>query len=156
MTDRAEGGTVRKLVVLVLVTALIVLALVSVAGAVKKSTPWDIYNDYAKHGRLTGTYTQAELEAYLNDATVHQYGNPAIYGPLDDLVRKIVHYMEKGMTYRQAYKTAVAGVSTTKSSSDDPSSSSSLFPFTGFEIFGTLAAAGLLLGSGILIRRWAR
>jgi hypothetical protein len=151
---------VRRLVVLALVTAVIVLAFVSVAGAAKTSTPQDIYNDYWKHGKLTGTYTLDELRAYLADATIQQYGNPAILAPLDDPVKKIVHYMEDGMTYSQAYQTAVLGAVYVSSSgstdaNDDPPSSRSLFPFTGLEIFVTLAGAGVLLGSGLIIRRGA-
>jgi hypothetical protein len=72
-----------KAVLLVCVVVLLVLALTGVAYA---WTPQDIYNDYKDNGRLDRTYTDAELQAYLNDATLHQYGTPSVIAGLDQLV----------------------------------------------------------------------
>jgi len=71
--------------------SLLVLVLVlALAGVAQAATPQDIYDDYAADGDLDGDYTDAELEAYLNDATIHQYGRPDIISELDTLVRKLL------------------------------------------------------------------
>lgn len=48
------------------------------AAAAGAATPEDIYKDLADNGRLDGTYTQAELQAFLQSAQVQGYGNPVI------------------------------------------------------------------------------
>ncbi len=55
-----------------LVTLLILLM---GAGTAWAASPQDIYNDYARDGVLDGPYTQSDLQTYLDDATVHQYGD---------------------------------------------------------------------------------
>lgn len=42
------------------------------------ATPEDIYKDLVDNGRLDGTYTQAEMQAFLQSASVQGYGNPVI------------------------------------------------------------------------------
>lgn len=56
----------------------LVASLVVAAPAAFGASPQDIYKDLADNGRLDGRYTQAELEAYLRDATVQGYGNPVV------------------------------------------------------------------------------
>ena len=63
----------RRIGLLAVVTILLVLGLVAVAQA---ATPQDIYNDYADNGVLNGTYTAAELQAYLDDATINVVRQP--------------------------------------------------------------------------------
>ena len=64
---------VKKLTLLVLGVAVIVLLLAPVALAAGH-TSQDIYNDFINHsGKLTGQYTQAELRAFLNDNTFLEY-----------------------------------------------------------------------------------
>jgi hypothetical protein len=112
----------------VIVFSLVALVfLLGLSGIALAATPEDIYNDFAADGDLDRSYTDAELEAYLNDATVHQYGSAAVLSTLDDLVEQLL-----------------AGTT--------PAGRSS-FPFTGFEIF--LAGIGglALIGGGIAVRR---
>jgi hypothetical protein len=78
---------VKRLALIVLGAVLITLALSSVALA---ATPQDIYNDYIDNGKLDGTYTQEELEAYLNDATLHAYGHPTAVDELDLIVQEML------------------------------------------------------------------
>jgi hypothetical protein len=66
---------------------LLVFAMTSLALAY---TPQDIYNDYLDNGQLDNTYTQEELEAYLNDATIHAYGDPTVVAALDKLVEEML------------------------------------------------------------------
>lgn len=42
------------------------------------ATPEEIYNDLADNGQLNATYTQAELQAFLQSASVQGYGNPTV------------------------------------------------------------------------------
>lgn len=77
----------KKALLLIVLTAVLVLTLSGVALA---ATPQQIYDDYADNGVLDGTYTDAELIAYLNSAYVHQYGDPTILTELDSLVRTIL------------------------------------------------------------------
>ena len=77
----------KKASVLIAVTVILFFMLSGVALA---ATPQDIYNDYEDNGVLDGTYTDAELIAYLNSAYVHQYGDPTVLTELDTLVRSIL------------------------------------------------------------------
>jgi len=71
--------------------SLLVIALSLVfTGVALAATPQDIYNDWAADGDLDGTYTEAELRAYLNDATTHQYGNAQIVDSLDRKVNELL------------------------------------------------------------------
>ncbi len=115
---------VKKIVLTVALALMVVMALGGVALA---ATPQDIYNDFADNGKLDSTYTKAELEAYLADATVHQYGDPYNLGVLDTLAKQM---------------TASSGVTTT-------------FPFTGLEIALIAFGAVALLGGGLVLRRSA-
>ena len=63
----------KRVIIFSMVVALLLMAFSGVALA--GTSPQDIYNDYADNGKLDGTYTDAELQAYLDDATVHQYGD---------------------------------------------------------------------------------
>jgi len=75
--------------VALLFTAILVVTLL-VTSAAFAATPQDIYDDYATDSQLNGTYTPDELQAYLNDATVHQYGDPNVLTPLDKLVVELL------------------------------------------------------------------
>jgi hypothetical protein len=77
----------RRIVLVVLGALVIGLLMTTVALA---ATPQQIYDDYADNGKLDGHYTKAELRAYLNDATVAQYANSSVKGPLDTLVRDMI------------------------------------------------------------------
>jgi len=78
-----------KRLVFVLLGAL-VIALVMTSAAMAATTE-EIYNDFADDGQLNGTkapYLDQDLRSYLNDATLHQYGNPTIIDRLDDRVNE--------------------------------------------------------------------
>ena len=75
--------------VLLLTTVTVVLFL-ALSGVALAATPQQIYDDYEDNGVLDGTYTDAELIAYLNSAYVHQYGNPTVLTELDSLVNSIL------------------------------------------------------------------
>ncbi len=77
----------KKVLLFVALAAVFVLALSGVALA---ATSQQIYNDYEDNGKLDGTYTDSELNAYLNSATVHQYGDQATLTALDTLVKRIL------------------------------------------------------------------
>ena len=77
----------KKLLILILGVVAITLLMTTVALA---ATPQNIYDDYADNGKLDHSYTDAELRAYLNDATLHMYGSPTIIDRLDNLVNDLL------------------------------------------------------------------
>jgi len=77
-----------KRATLVLVAALFfVLALSGIAFA---QTPQEIYEDYVLDGRMDGDYTDAELQAFLENALIHQYGDPAVMIAIDSAIRGLL------------------------------------------------------------------
>jgi hypothetical protein len=76
---------VKKLVLLFVGAIVINLLLATVALA--GWTPQDIYDDFATNGKLTRNYTEAELNAYINDASLAQYGDDDFKKRLDDVVK---------------------------------------------------------------------
>lgn len=104
---------------------ILVLAL---GGTALAASPQDIYDDYAADGKLDGTYTTAEIQAYLNDATVHQYGSADVLTALDALLTKTL------------------GDSTDRST----------FPFTGAEMALIVLGGVVLVGGGLALRRTSR
>lgn len=108
--------------------ALLVMAVLA-PGAMGAS-PGDIYADLAD-GRLDGSYTRAELEAYARDAVVQGYGNPAV-----------PNLPGKNGAGEGQNSAGIASAGT--------------LPFTGAELgIITFVAAALLLG-GLLLRSSAR
>ncbi|MCL5734670.1 MAG: hypothetical protein M1274_03625 [Actinobacteria bacterium] len=75
----------KKLLILILGVLAVTLLMTTVALA---ASPQDIYKDYADNGKLDNSYTDAELRAYLNDATLHMYENATTINRLDNLVNE--------------------------------------------------------------------
>ena len=114
----------RRALLTTLVLAVMVMAFSGVALA---ATPMDIYEDYADNSKLDGTYTDAELQAYLGDATLAQYPpSAATKAELDTLVKSLLN-RERGE-----------------------------FPFTGMEMALLLVGAVVLVGGGVALRRSSR
>ncbi len=137
------------LAVLAAVTLLLVFGVVAVAQAAT-ATSVDIYNDYAADGALTGPYTAAELQAYLNDVTRNGYPrNPAVTVPLDDLVGRVLGIMKAnpGMSFADALAQALG-----QSNGENREN----FPFTGFVVLLVLLGGFILVGSGLVVRRATR
>jgi hypothetical protein len=94
-------------------------------GTAFAATPQDIWNDFNDNGVLDGTYTTAELRAYLNNATLHQYPPDASkIQSLDALVRGLL-------------------------------AKRSQFPFTGSDIALVAVGALAVLGTGLGLRKLA-
>ncbi|MBN1460302.1 MAG: hypothetical protein JXA57_12260 [Armatimonadetes bacterium] len=74
---------VKRVALLVLGTLVVMLVLTTVAVA---WTPQEIYDDFAQNGKLTREYTDTELRAYLNDATLVQYPEQVVKTLLDSAV----------------------------------------------------------------------
>ena len=120
----------------------VMLALIVAGTALAATSPQGIYDDYAANGTFKGVYTADELQAYLNDATVRQYGNPAVVANADSLATQVLALMKQGKTFEVALKEAMKGHST--------------FPWTGTELGLLLLGGAALVGSGFLLRRRAR
>jgi hypothetical protein len=112
-----------KVALIAIATVVLVLAISGVALA---ATPQDIYDDYADNGKLDGTYTDEELQAYLNDSLIDQYGNPDTVAELDALVTRLL------------------------TNQDDE------FPMTGAQLALIGVGALALVGVGLGLRRLAR
>jgi len=79
---------IKRLLLLVLAAAMITLV---IAGVAMAATPQQIYDDFVANGPFAdGKYSDADLRAYLNDATLHQYGDQTQIGRLDDLVNDVL------------------------------------------------------------------
>jgi hypothetical protein len=81
------GGNMAKIVIVIVLGVVLLFAL---CGTALAASPQDIYNDYAAHGKLTQTYSTADLKAYLADAAVHQYGDRDKLSDLDSLVKSLL------------------------------------------------------------------
>jgi hypothetical protein len=108
------------------------------------ASPNDIYRDLADNGELNGTYSKAEMQAFLKDAPVQGYGSAVVAPSTPSLPSG-----------------GVAGEATEPSPAQAPAPLESTvaveaLPFTGAEL-GVLAlvAVSLLVG-GFLLRASAR
>jgi hypothetical protein len=121
----ATLGGLKNMVKRVLAALLgVVLLVLLMAGPAIAATPQDIYDDFVTNGTLTGTYTVVELETYLDDAVIHQYGDQAVLRELDILVRKLLAQPDRPV-----------------------------FPFTGFELLLIGMGGAALVGVGVALRR---
>jgi hypothetical protein len=77
----------KRTLLLVLGALFIGLMMTSVALAY---TTQNVYDDFSDNGKLDKHYSDAELRDYLNDATLHQYGDHDKIHRLDDLVNDML------------------------------------------------------------------
>jgi hypothetical protein len=75
---------------LLLLIGAIVINLLLATVALAGWTPQDIYDDFVTNGKLTREYTDAELRAYLNDASLAQYANSDTKNRLDTVVKDLL------------------------------------------------------------------
>ena len=73
-------------------------------------TPGQIYDDFVAHGKLTRDYTEAELNAYLTDSSLAQYGSTDVKKELDALVKDLLSRGEYPYTGTQIAIAAVVVV----------------------------------------------
>jgi hypothetical protein len=66
----------------------IVLSALVVAGSALADTPPDVYNDYAADGVLNCGHSRSALKGALNDASIHQYGDPWTFIGLKLAIRR--------------------------------------------------------------------
>lgn len=76
--------------VLLLVLGAAVMSVLMASVALAAYAPQDIYDDFADNGKLDRQYSDAELRAYLNNATLSQYTDPSVKNRLDTLVKSMV------------------------------------------------------------------
>lgn len=116
----------RKIALIAVLAAILALGLSGVALADTGFTPADIYSDWTDNGVLDNTYTNAELQDYLNSALTDQYIQDS---DLQALVERML---------------ASSGTS------------EGTFPFTGAQLTLMIVGAAALVGIGVGIRRLAR
>ena len=120
----------RKAILLLVTTLVLVLALGAVAWA---ASPKDIYDNYVGLGQgkqLTVYFSTADLRAYLGDAATIEYSNPTKLADLNLLVQQTLSQRSQG------------GHST--------------FPFTGADLLVVVLGALALVGGGYVLRRATR
>lgn len=141
----------KKLAVLAVAVVFLVLGLSSVALA---ASPQDIYNDYQADQKLDGNYTDAELQAYLDNAANLQYADPTIVASLNAVVTALLNAdtstdPTKDPTKGGTDKTAGGTTSTTVTDGK----ARTTFPFTGSELLWIAVCAVALIGGGFGISR---
>jgi len=97
----------RRIVLLIVGSLLLTVLLTTAAVAGPPWTPQDIYDDFAKNGKLTRDYTDSELKAYLNDAVVPPYADRSIMDRLDDAVMDLLDRDEFPFT---GFQLMIAGI----------------------------------------------
>ena len=121
----------KRVLLFLLMGLILVLAMSGVALAATSSpgtSPLDIYSDWLAHnGTLTVQYTDAQLEAVRNDPTLLMEFDSDALKPLDTYITSLLAKPGR-----------------------------SIFPWTGAQIAAILAAAVLLIGLGVLLRRSAK
>jgi hypothetical protein len=153
----------------------LVTALMLAPGALAAS-PDEIYADLADNGRLDGTYTQAELQAYLQSAQVQGYGNPIVVvtppvvtppvvappqapAPTQAPPTSGVAGEQKTITPKPAAKPAAQPTAQVAGAQSPPiaqTASAGTLPFTGAELGIFALVGGALLLGGLLLRASAR
>ena len=130
-----------------IITGIAALVLVPSAFA---ATPNDIYRDLAD-GKLDGTYTKADMQAFVRSAQVQGYGNPIV------VTGGGVAGGQKTIASPAPQQSAgVAGAVSPSQAPLTQTATAETLPFTGAEL-GLFAIVGtaLLLG-GLLLRASAR
>jgi hypothetical protein len=122
-----------------IITAVTAFAAAVAVGAPSAlaATPQQIYQDYAKHGKLTGHYSRGDLERALHDAVIQGYKPATSVAPA---IKKKISQPSSG----------VAGASLPAAKKQGA------LPFTGLDLaLMTVGGFSLLLLGGAL-RRFAR
>jgi hypothetical protein len=110
----------------VLLAIAVVLVVLAWGGAALAASPQDIYDDYAADQKLDGTYSDAELQAFLDSAVNLQYADQTIIASL---------------------KTVIAGILNDDQADDTQESDRGTFPFTGAQLLlVAVFAVGLIAG----------
>ena len=135
-----KGGWMRKLVTMALMLWITVFAASAWAG----NTTDQIINDVAKDGRVDGHYTAAQLRAALASPLLAAYGKGGTGG---------VAGVQAALGAK--HKNTPPSSSTPSTSSPGTGTTGNL-PFTGADILLFVGVGGVLLVSGLVLRRAGR
>lgn len=115
-------------------------AALMIAPSALAATPAEIARDLAD-GKLDGTYTQAELTAFLRNAAAQGYEEPAV---------AVIPPPTQGVAGAEQVRGGLAGEEAIRQQGEG------VLPFTGVDL-ALMAAGGIaLLGIGAAMRRVAR
>jgi hypothetical protein len=104
------------------VAAVVVAAVASPTTALAEGPP-EVYSDFAEDGVLSCGHSRAALKDTLNDASIHQYGDPFTFIGLKLAVRKqLVGGCRRGRSERSSSVFAVSGDSVPAATESRPSS----------------------------------
>jgi hypothetical protein len=118
-----------------------------VSSAALAASPRQIYADYADNGRLDATYSQADLEAALRDATLGGYYPSGTVGGMKAGIK------QKLGNAKPPSAGAPAG---TQDQLAQTGSAGGALPFTGFDLALIVGGAVFLLALGGGLRRVSR
>lgn len=123
--------------------AAVVVALVGllVSTAALAASPRQIYADFADNGRLDATYTRADLEAALRNATLGGYEDAGTVGRMKTQIKRKLGGGAPAGAQDQLAQTGSAG---------------GALPFTGFDLALIVGGALFLLALGGGLRRVGR
>jgi hypothetical protein len=130
----------RRGVRLLVVTAVAAFVGTLVSSAALAASPRQVYADFADNGRLDATYTRAELESALRNATLGGYEDSGTVGRMKTEIKKKLGGGAPAGTQDQLAQTGSAGGS---------------LPFTGFDLALIAIGGALLLALGVGMRRLA-
>jgi hypothetical protein len=133
-----KGGWMRKMATMALMLWITVFAASAWAG---NSTTDRIINDVAKDGRVDGHYTTAQLRAALASPLLDAYGKGGTGG---------VAGVQAALGAKKAPPPS------TPSSSSPGTGTTGNLPFTGADILLFVGVGGVLLVSGLVLRRAGR
>ena len=131
----------RRGVRLLVVTAIVALVGTLVSSAALAASPRQVYADFADNGRLDATYTRADLEAALRNATLGGYEDAGTVGRMKTEIKKKLGGGAPAGAQEDLAQTGAAG---------------GALPFTGFDLALIVGGALFLLALGGGLRRVAR
>lgn len=122
-----------------IITAVTAFAAAVAVGAPSAlaATPQQIYQDYAKHGKLTGHYSRGDLERALHDAVIQGYKPATSVAPA---IKKKISQPSSG----------VAGASLPAAKKQGA------LPFTGLDLALMTAGGAALIAAGTGMRALGR
>lgn len=123
------------------VTAVVALVGLFAVSSALAASPGQIYADYADNGRLDGTYSRADLEAALENATLQGYQPSGTVGGMKAEIKQQIGKGAPAGTQDQLAQTGTAGGS---------------LPFTGVDLALIVGGAMFLLVVGGGLRRVSR
>jgi hypothetical protein len=96
------------------ISPVVILAFGAFAASAFASNPAQIYNDYARSGHLSCSYSRGDLEALLRSGSINQYGDPFTLARLKLAARRHLAGSCKTQSRSTASTSTTGGTTSTK------------------------------------------